>query len=247
MSGARLRRLVAEIVLQLCAQRQGGGSRSRELASQGFGGAGVTNDAGGLEKYLDDLKAKRDASTSDFKRGFYETAVSDTEKRLKETLANAKADATKTLGELMKAPERPSGVEKYNPNGPYGALAGVDARTAPGGKRTVLPTGDNGGGAGSEKLDAFDREERATERRIRNLGAEAAAVGKSAYEAANAEAQFKLMDAAKQAGPDDHAATHGQDQRTVRGLCDRRDEARRGAAGAKSEVQLQGFIGDGFI
>ena len=163
-------------------------------------GAGLTNDPLGLERYLEDLKAKREATTSDFKRANYDAFISDVEKRLKDSVADAKSEAKKTLGELMKAPDKPSGVVPYDPKGPFGALAGVDARAAPGGKRTILPTKDDREDRGSKKLDAFDREERGMAKRIRNLGAESEAIGKSTYEGAKAEAQFRLLDAAKEAG-----------------------------------------------
>ena len=59
--------------------------------------------------------------------------------------------------------------------------------------------GSGGSGAG-EKENAYDRAVQQIEKRTRAFDNERAAVGRSAQEAAKAEAAFKLMEAAKQAG-----------------------------------------------
>ncbi|MGE3246363.1 MAG: tape measure protein [Beijerinckiaceae bacterium] len=63
--------------------------------------------------------------------------------------------------------------------------------------------GDSSGGSKARssrpKKDEYDRQETSTERRIRELGAENEAIGKSAYEAARAAESFRLLQAAKDA------------------------------------------------
>ena len=60
-------------------------------------------------------------------------------------------------------------------------------------------TDDDGGGGGGEKQSAFDREIAAIERRARTYDSEREALGKSAAEAAKAEATFRMLEAAKKA------------------------------------------------
>ena len=57
-----------------------------------------------------------------------------------------------------------------------------------------------GGGSGAEKRNDFDREEASMIRRTRATEAEARAIGLSTFEAAKAEASFRLLDSAQQAG-----------------------------------------------
>lgn len=98
----------------------------------------------------------------------------------------------KVLGELMTTLGKQAATgAPYNPTGPFGRLSGVDARAAPGGARTIIPTaggggGGEGGGAGRSTPDEYEREILQIERRTRALGGEAEAVGKSAFEAARA-------------------------------------------------------------
>lgn len=97
--------------------------------------------------------------------------------------AEDRAEQARRAGQLNYSPQRPNSV---------------------GGPRTAGSGGDDGGkkgkkGAG-DKEDEFEREVAAIEKRTRAFGAEQAALGRSAIEAAKAEASFRLLEAAKKAG-----------------------------------------------
>ena len=67
-------------------------------------------------------------------------------------------------------------------------------------KSFKVPGDDDGkGGSGAEKIDAYEREAQAIEKRTRAFDSEREALGKSATEAARSEATFKLLEAAKKA------------------------------------------------
>lgn len=108
----------------------------------------------------------------------------------------------------------PSGLSPADPGTLQEQLRAQQARQAPavpperprniaGRGGTIIPPKDDESSSGktaARKRNEFDTEERGMQRRIRTLGAEAEAIGKSGYEAARAEAEFRLLDAAKQAG-----------------------------------------------
>lgn len=166
----------------------------------------ITSDLPALRQHLSELEAGRAKAQGGAMQAWGDASIADAKRQIAEAEGEARKRAVKVLGELMTTLGKQAATgAPYNPTGPFGRLSGVDARAAPGGARTIIPTaggggGGGGGGAGRSTPDEYEREILQIERRTRALGGEAEAVGKSAFEAARAEAAHRLYEAAKNAG-----------------------------------------------
>jgi hypothetical protein len=122
------------------------------------------------------------------------------------------------------------------------------AVAAASGRTTIIPRKASGGGGGaSEKADEYDREEKRINRQIRDLGAQAEAIGKTTYEAAKAEAQFKLLTAAEQAGRPITDELRASVEQLAEAYARAKEKAAEAQLAQRQFVELQSFFGDSLV
>jgi len=181
---------------------------------------------------------------------FVDKGVKDAEEKLDRALQKLKDHGLQTVKQMTvdAAKEADKATGKYDPA--FGNLDYAKKQfSLPNGQQhtTVPKTEKSGGSSGAEAQNDFDREERSAEKRIRNLNAEAEAIGKTAYEAAYAEQQYRLMDAAKNAGVETDPKVIASIERLSAAYAEAKVKVESAKQAFAKSQELQGFAGNQLI